>query len=160
MRPRFMILGVALLSLAFVLPVAAAAPPSPVTIETKINFTSFPFSGTFAVTEGSENLGCLGGTFVDQPRGAGLGQIEKHFTCTTGAGAGDEFVVLFKNDCTFNSHATFRCRPGPGDLGGGQWMILSGTGDFAGLHGSGDLSVVFTGDVTGEETLTGQIHLN
>jgi hypothetical protein len=152
------ILAVGLLSLGFVMPVAAASQPSPVTIETAIDFSSFPFSGTFTVTEGAGSLGCSAGTFEDIPRGSGLGQIEKHFTCTSGAGAGDEFVVLFKNDCTFLSPAVFRCRPGPGDLGGGQWMVLSGTGDFAHLHGSGDFSVVFTGEFTGEETLSGRIH--
>jgi hypothetical protein len=47
-------------------------------------------------------------------------------------------------------------RPGSAYLGQGQWMILSGTGDFEALHGSGDFVVVRTDD-TGEETLTGQI---
>ena len=36
-----------------------------VTIVTDIDFTSEPFKGTFEVTEGSEELGCSGGTFVD-----------------------------------------------------------------------------------------------
>lgn len=136
--------------------VAAAGPPSAVTIETEISFASFPFSGTFTVTEGAGAVGCTGGTFVDIPRSSGLGQIEKQFACTSGAGAGHDFVVLFKNDCTFLLHGTFQCRPGSGYLGQGQWMVLSGTGDFEGLHGSGDFVVVRTDD-TGEETLTGQI---
>jgi hypothetical protein len=136
--------------------VAAAGPPSPVTIETEISFASFPFSGTFTVTEGAGALGCTGGTFVDMPRSGGLGQIEKQFACTSGAGAGEDFLVLFKNDCTFLSHGTFQCRPGAGYLGQGQWMILSGTGALDGVHGSGDFVVVRTDD-TGEETLTGQI---
>lgn len=136
--------------------VAAAGPPSPVTIETEISFASLPFSGTFTVSEGAAVLGCAGGTFVDIPRGSGTGQIEKQFACTSGAGAGDDFLVLFKNDCTFLSHGTFHCRPGSGYLGQGQWMVLSGTDAFDGLHGSGDFVVVRTDD-TGQETLTGQI---
>jgi hypothetical protein len=146
--------GVAALSLAG--QVAAAGQPTRVTIETEINFASFPFSGTFSVTEGAGTLGCADGTFVDIPRSSGLGQIEKQFACTSGAAAGDELLVLFKNDCTFLSHGTFQCRPGSGYLGQGQWMVLSGTGYFGDLHGSGDLVVVRNGD-TGEETLTGKI---
>jgi hypothetical protein len=95
----------------------AAAPPSPFTIETEINLESSPFHGTFAVTEGAPALGCAGGTFVDTPLSGGLGQIEKHFTCTSDPGAGSEFFVRFKNDCTFRSRGTFRCRPGDGYLG-------------------------------------------
>jgi hypothetical protein len=134
--------------------VAAVGPPSPVTIDGEISFASLPFSGTFAVSEGADALGCAGGTFVDSP--PEMGQIERQFACTSGAGAGDGFLVLFKNDCTFASHGTFHCRPGPGELGQGQWMILSGTGAFEGLHGSGDMFVVRIGD-TGDETWTGQV---
>lgn len=133
---------------------AAAGPPSPVAIDAVIDFSSVPFSGTFTVSEGAGALGCAGGTFVDSP--PDVGQLERQFACTSGAGAGDEFLVLFKNDCTFLSHGTFQCRPGPGYLGQGQWMILSGTGAFDGLHGSGDMFVVRTDDI-GHETWTGRI---
>ena len=34
------------------------------------------------------------------------------------------------------------------------WNANDGTGGFAKLHGGGDLSLVFTGPVSGEETLT------
>lgn len=140
---------------------AYATPPSPVTIETVIDFSSFPFVGTFTVPVGASTLGCSGGTFVDFQRSEGVvggaGELEKHITCTSGAGAGDSFVVLFKHECTFFSPAVFQCRPGPGDLNG-QWMILSGTGSFAGLKGTGDISISFVGETTAEEHLVGSIH--
>ena len=142
-------------------PLAHATAPSPVTIETVIDFSSLPFLGTFTVPVGASTLGCSGGTFVDSQRSDGLpggaGILEKHVTCTSGAGAGDGFVLLFHHECTFFSTALFKCRPGPGDLNG-QWSVLSGTGAFAGLNGSGDISISFVGDVTGEEVLTGTIH--
>jgi hypothetical protein len=155
----------ALITLAFglvgavglAIPAVAASPPTPATIETLIDFTSFPFHGTFTVPIGADALGCAAGTFVDIPRGGGLGQIDKHIMCTSGPGAGDGFVVQFKHDCTFLSRSVFRCVPGPGVLNG-HWMILSGSGYFATLHGSGDISIVFPGPVTGQETLVGMIH--
>lgn len=157
MRRSFRIVAAtAVVSLSLAAHVAAAGPPSPLTIATEINFESFPFHGTFAVTEGALALGCSGGTFVDTPLSGGTGQIEKHFTCANGPGAGDDFLVHFKNDCTFLSRGTFRCRPGDGYLGEGQWTLQSGTGYFEGFHGSGDFVVVRDGDM-GNETLTGQL---
>lgn len=150
------LLGVVAVSVGPVSP-AGATPPSPVMIETVIDFSSFPFVGTFVVAVGADVLGCSAGTFVDIPRGAGIGQIEKHITCSAGIAAGDEIVVLFKNDCTWLSQTVFRCKPGPGEIDG-QWMVLSGTGHFADLHGNGEFSVRFPDDVTGEEQLTGSIH--
>lgn len=141
------LLSVVALSVALV-PAAAATSPSPVTIVTAIDFSEFPFSGTFTVPEGAGMLGCSAGTFVDFPRGFGV--IEKHFTCTSGSGSGDTFIVLFHPRPAI---------PGPGELNG-PWSVLSGTGDFAKLHGSGDFSVVFTGPDSGVETLTGGIHFD
>ena len=156
MRRLIRIVAAAVVTSSLAAQVAAAGPPSPVTIETVINFGSFPFHGTFAVTEGAPALGCAGGTFVDTPLSGGTGQIEKRLTCADGPGAGDEFVVHFKNDCTFRSRGTFHCRPGDGYLGQGQWTLQSGTGYFEGLHGSGNLVVFREGDI-GNETLTGQL---
>lgn len=86
---------------------------------------------------------------MDFPRGVGV--IEKNFTCTSGSGSGDTFIVLF--------HPLQVGFPGPG-VANGPWSVLSGTGDFATLHGSGIFSLVFTGPLSGEETLTGGIHLD
>jgi hypothetical protein len=46
--------------------------------------------------------------------------------------------------------------PGPGVLNG-HWMILTGSGMFETLHGSGDISIVVPSEVTGLETLVGNI---
>ena len=141
------------------IPTLAASPPTPVTIETVIDFRSFPFHGTFTVPAGASALGCSAGTFVDMPFGNGVGQIHKQITCASGAGAGDGFVVLFKHDCSFLSQSVFRCVPGPGDVNG-HWMILSGSGSFATLRGSGDISILQVGPLTGQETLVGNIHFD
>lgn len=150
-------LGTAAL-LVGVAPPADATPPSPVTIQTVIDFSSFPFLGTFTVPLGADVLGCSAGTFFDVPlHDPGIGQIEKHITCTSGTGSGDEIVLLFMNDCTWLSPAVLLCKPGEGEVNG-QWRVGSGTGHFAGLRGNGDFSVRFVDDVTARETLTGAIH--
>lgn len=128
----------------------AIPPQGPVTIVTNIDFSEFPFSGPFEVTQGAGLLGCSGGTFVDLPAGfdpPSGGHIAKVFTCTDD-GEG-EFVANFQPGP----------KPGPGDLNG-HWNVTSGTDDFATLHGEGDFSVVFTGPESGEETLTGEVHFD
>ena len=123
--------------------VVATQPEGPVTIETAVNFSSFPFTGTFEVVEGHDILGCPSGTFVDLRRGSGV--IQKIFTCSTGAGS---FTYLLR----------FNASPGgPGDFDG-HWVAWMGTGAFDGLHGEGELQLVFTGPLSGVETLTGMIH--
>jgi hypothetical protein len=130
-------------------PIFASKPVGPVTINTVINFSGFPFSGTFTVSEGSGLLGCSAGTFVDIPAGGlSAGAIRKTFTCTAGANSGSTFTAIFRPTPA----------PGPGQANG-HWEILSGTGAFAGLRGQGDFSVVFSEtDPVGFETLTGTIH--
>ena len=115
-------------------PPAFSVTHSAITLVTEINFGQFPFSGTFAVTEGAEALGCSAGTFVDTPTGAA---IRKEFTCSTG-GEGS-FTFLF--------------RPGQGN-----WNVLSGTGDFSSLRGTGKFSLNCCVGDTGVETFTGTIH--
>lgn len=117
---------------------------------TNIDFSSFPFSGDFVVTEGEGLIGCSGGTFVDVPAQSKVpapAAIDKGFTGTDG-GSG-EFVANFKPGP----------RPGPG-VANGPWNVKSGMGDFARLHGHGDFSVVFTGPASGVEILTGEVHFD
>ena len=145
MKQRLVIsLAASFVLLALAAPAWAGQPSSPVTIETAISFAEFPFSGTFAVVEGADTLGCSGGTFVDHP--FGFGAIRKAFECTQGANQG-----------TF----TFVFRPGPGPGSGdgnGHWAAYKGTQDFSGLRGQGDFSVTYTGVDTGMEILTGVVH--
>lgn len=141
---------VAAVSVALALAVSgvglADMPQGPVTIVTEIDFSDFPFSGEFQVTEGAEILGCSAGTFIDHPAGfepPSEGAIAKIFTC--GDGGEGTFTANFQ----------------PFAAGHGHWNITDATDDFAGLRGEGDFSVTFDPDTnTGEEILTGQIHFH
>jgi hypothetical protein len=120
-----------------------------VTIVTQIDFSTFPFHGTFSVVDGASLLGCSGGTFVDHPialASHGASAKEKDLTCAAGEASGSSFIVIFQ----------VTPAPGPG-LGNGHWEVFTGTGAFANLHGGGDFSVVPTSPTTGMETLTGTI---
>ncbi len=123
-------------------------PVGPVTIVTTVNFSSgsFPFFGTFVVTEGFELLGCTGGDSIDRSGPSAHGKIVSELTCTDGAGAGSTFAVNFNPGP----------RPGPGDANG-HWNVVWGFDYYAGLHGVGDFSVVVTFPV-GVGTFTGKIH--
>ena len=116
-------------------PPALAAAHNSITLVTQIDFSEFPFRGTFVVTEGAAALGCSAGTFVDTPTGAA---IRKDFTCT--AGGEGSFTFLF--------------RPGTGN----NWNVLTGSGDFSGLHGTGEFALACCVGDTGTETFTGTIH--
>lgn len=124
---------------------SSAEPASgPVTIETEVDFTTRPVVGTFEVTEGADILGCSNGTFEDTPLDDG---IYKELTCESGSKDGSFTAVFLPDPET----------PGPGDENG-PWSISVGTGDFAGLRGEGDFSVVYEDDQPkGVETLTGDI---
>ena len=48
-----------------------AGEPAPFTIVTTVDFLADPSSGIFNVEQGSDALGCSGGTFVDHPLSEG-----------------------------------------------------------------------------------------
>jgi uncharacterized Zn-binding protein involved in type VI secretion len=130
--------------------IAASQLVGPVTIQTAIDFSTFPFHGTFTVVQGAAALGCSGGTFADQPAdpvfdplSPARPSIRKTLTCA-GIRTGS-FTANFQGTPA----------PGPGDANG-HWNIVAGTGDFANLRGQGDFSVVFSG----VETLTGEVHFD
>lgn len=128
---------------------AATSPFGPVTIVTNIDFSTFPFHGTFQVGDGASLLGCTRGTFVDHPASFPVFSAAAKFkdlTCTAGQASGSSFTVVFQPTPA----------PGPG-LGNGHWEVFTGTGAFANLQGGGDFSVVPTGPSTGMETLTGAV---
>ena len=144
-RKSMLLVVVLLLLLAFASVATATQPTGPVTIETVIDFSNIPFRGTFEVTEGAALLGCWEGTFVDMPHSFGPGAIQKIFTCESGG------------EGTFTFTFVVTRSPGPGD-GNGHWTAWKATGDFVGLRGEGDFSVVLPGPPLGEETLSGTIH--
>jgi len=85
-----MLLGVLF---AFYSPAASGTKPvGPVEIVALIDFTVYPFQGTFEVLEGASILGCEGGVSVDTWHG----DIKSEFTCLSGPGAGDTFTVRFE----------------------------------------------------------------
>lgn len=99
--------------------------------------------GTFEVPEGADGLGCESGSFVDTADSEGVARLA---TCESGDRSGTFTVLFVPGD-----------GPGPGDLNG-PWNVESATGDFAGLQGEGDFSVVFDDENgTGAETLSGSI---
>jgi hypothetical protein len=54
-------------------------------LETEIDFSLEPYSGTFEVTEGAEILGCVSGSFVDTMSASG---DFKELTCESGERSG------------------------------------------------------------------------
>ena len=114
-----------------------------VTIATTISFSVLPPTGTFAVVEGADILGCSAGSFVDTPVDP---RIQKLMTCESGTRTG-----------TFTLEFTPEAAPRPGDMNG-PWNIVAATGDFIGLTGEGDFWVVDNEESgVGYETLTGRI---
>jgi LPXTG-motif cell wall-anchored protein len=132
---------------------AADAPNDPFVIETQLTFhETAPPSGTFDVLADSEVLGCSTGSFIDpdaEDIEGGLAEVTKLFTCESGPKTGT-FSVLFipGQDVNEADHQT------------GPWEVEEGTGDFAGLVGGGDFSVVFDSPTTGVETLAGTIEFS
>jgi hypothetical protein len=148
--------GVCVLALFGILCVAAGCRgddneerPASFSIVTDIDFTSDPIKGTFRVKQGSEELGCSGGTFVDHPLGSGAfgqeessGAILKVLTCTGGERSGS-FLIRF-------------------EIAFSRWTFLSGTDDFAGVKGKGKYSNPRRPgpELSGVETLTGTVRFS
>ena len=118
----------------------------PVTMVTQTDFSERPVVGTFEVTVGADVLGCSSGTFMDEF--VATDDIKKVMTCDSGSNEGI-FTVSF---------ALNGPDAGPGDENG-PWSVVEGSGDFVGLQGSGDWSMVEATDDSnqGVETLTGDI---
>ena len=117
-----------------------SAKDSSLTLLTDIDFTSEPYKRTFKVSEGSEELGCSGGTFLDHE--VGQFQVEailKVLTCTDGERSGS-FIIRFHPSLVVT-----------------RWHVESATGDFTGLKGAGDFSVVENREKSGVETFTGAV---
>ncbi|HXN78019.1 MAG TPA: hypothetical protein VN965_04495 [Candidatus Dormibacteraeota bacterium] len=125
-----------------------------VEITTTIDFSSFPFKGTFAVVTGEALLGCSGGSFMDTPM-SGLTVLshsakERDLLCTSGQNSGSSFSIVFQ--------------PTPPIVGGtsssGHWQVLPGaSGPYANMTGGGDFSVTVPApnSFIGHEDLTGTV---
>lgn len=117
--------------------------PAPFTIVTTVDFLADPPSGTFDVEQGSDALGCSGGTFVDHPllegdfgTGQSGGVLLKVLTCTNGERSGS-FLIHFQ-------------------MAFERWKFHGGTGDFRTVEGEGHY-FIRRGDFGGIETLCGTV---
>src|SRR5262245_55495506 len=121
-------------------------------------FYKTPVSGTFTVSEGSDDLGCSSGTFVDTPvrqsvRGTLPTIVRNVLTCTDGDRRGS-FVTRFPTSRRFWLSASAAST----EPGVTHWRFEGGTDDFTGIEGSGDLSLKIDGDnFAGIATLTGNV---
>jgi hypothetical protein len=137
-RSMMVVFGVALALGVGVAPAAAAAPQQ-VTIVSHVTFNpDGPNFGDFTASGPAVDSGqlCAAGTFVDtnirfagfqSDRGMVQLQVVKEFSC----GGSDTFVVKLQIQANFDTGIeTF------------TWVVMGGSGDFAGLRGSGRGSTV------------------
>jgi hypothetical protein len=148
---RTLVLVITSLALVVVAaPASAATPPEPVTITGTILFPeSGPATGTFTASDPlcpSGTIQELGGVFVgfQSNRLARIG-VRHLFTCSDGSGS---FVVQLTVRLDFATGTTqFR------------WSVLSGTGDYANLHGTGSgTGAPIQGGIV--DTYTGAVHFD
>jgi hypothetical protein len=161
-RAFILFLGAILLALA--LPAAAGATPSTgVTIQTHVFFQPPGSYGSFT----SAAPLCPSGTFTSPyPKAVG-GALAggdtttftvtdvKYFTCDDGSGT---FDIQFHPKGDLTSFAIPGAQFGPT-----PWVVLSGTGKYSNMHGTGDFTAVFTIPpplAEGSETLTGEVHFD
>jgi hypothetical protein len=133
------------------LPAAASTPvATTIVIDTTIPPEGPPTFGPFTATGG---VVCPSGDTIDVVNhGAGFQsgsrlqlRVVKRFTCADGSGT---FDLLFRVHIVFDPGADFT-----------SWSVLSGTGDYEHLHGSGKLDGLAT--PTGVlDTLTGRLHID
>jgi hypothetical protein len=122
------------------------AAPGPVTFEGAVDYSTRPVVGTFNVTVGADILECSSGHFVDEY--ISQDDIRRTMTCDTGDNTGT-FTLSF---------ALTGPDSGSGDENG-PWSVVEGAGDFSGLQGAGNWSVVYseTDPDKGLDTYTGEM---
>ena len=123
---------VSIVSLVTVIAPVAAAAPKPVTLVVVNTFADPPTFGTFTASGSAvgNHLMCPIGTIVDTRNTFAGGQsghklqilVLKEFTCADGSGT---FLIKMQVHIDAATGETF------------TWVVLSGTGDYAHLEGSG-----------------------
>jgi hypothetical protein len=126
---RFFILATAIAVAIGAVPAAVAGPPQNVTFTVEEQFD--PPSGVFT-SDGS--VVCPTGTTSNLTFGSGfqsdrgvIFHVRKTITCDDGSGS---FTLQLQARAGFNV----------GDQTFGPWVVLSGTGDYAGLRGRGTVT--------------------
>ena len=127
---------------------AQATVSSGVTITSTVNLNTDPATGTWTATGAVNDAGTL-----VEPRLKIVGNGELQIT-RVNSGSEGTFSLRILSKVTGvepNGDVDFT----------GRWVVISGTGQYATLHGQGTRTAVFhadTGTVT--ETLTGQVHFD
>jgi hypothetical protein len=149
---RFLIILV-ILSLGIpIFPATAAPPQLDVEINVNIDYSVYPYGGTFTATGPAVEAGlvCPSGYAVNvrhsdtgwQSSFAWSYHVWKQFICEDGSGT---FIIKLEGRWE--------------GLGGtGTWMILEGSGDYANLHGRGDAEAFFYEPWYGLDIYTGAMH--
>jgi hypothetical protein len=126
---RFSIVAGAIVAALLAVGPAAAGPPQPATFTVDEVFD--PPSGVFS-SDGS--IVCASGTTSNLTFGSGfqsnrgiIFHVRKTITCDDGSGT---FTLQLQARGGFNV----------GDVTYGPWTVLSGTGDYATLHGAGTVT--------------------
>jgi hypothetical protein len=126
---RLFILAAALAVAIGAVPAAVAGPPQKVTFTVAEQFD--PPSGVFT-SDGS--VVCAKGTTSNLTFASGfqserglIFHVRKTITCNDGSGT---FTLQLQARAGFNV----------GDMTFGPWVVLSGTGDYVGLHGQGTVT--------------------
>jgi hypothetical protein len=129
---------------------ASGAQDAELVIETQVTLNpGGPPSGTFEATSGADNLGCDSGSYADAEEftpvegSDNLFEVTKVLTCESGPNAGTISIVFVLDDSTRDQSST--------------WEITEATGDFVGLVGGGDFQYVSDSELTGVETISGNI---
>jgi hypothetical protein len=147
---KLVLLVISAALLVVVAPTGAATPPTPVTITGTILFpASGPATGTFTATGPICSAGTileLGGVFAGfQSNRAAQILVRHRFTCADGSGS---FVLQLTVRLDFQTFTT--------DF---TWSVLSGTGDYAKLHGTGTgTGAPIPGGIV--DTYTGGMHID
>ena len=127
---------------------AQATVSTEVTITSTVNLNTDPATGTWSATGDVNDSGTL-----VEPRLKFVGNGELQIT-RVNSGSEGTFTLRILSKVTGeepNGDADFT----------GRWVVISGTGQYATLHGQGTRTAVFhadTGTVT--ETLTGEVHFD
>jgi hypothetical protein len=144
----------AVLVSGIVLAIWLAVAPAQATVSTGVTITSTvdlntdPATGTWSATGGVNDAGTL-----VEPRLNFVGNGELQIT-RVNSGSEGTFTLRILSKVTSvepNGDVDFT----------GRWVVISGTGQYATLHGQGTRTAVFHADTrTVTETLTGTVHFD
>jgi hypothetical protein len=147
-RVAVLAIGGILLAICSAVAPAQATVSTAVTITSTVNLNTDPATGTWSATGDINDAGTL-----VEPRLNIVGNGELQIT-RVNSGSEGTFTLRILSKATGvepNGDVDFT----------GQWVVISGTGQYATLHGQGTRTAVFHADSgTVTETLVGQVHFD